>query len=470
MSPNRPDRLGQLLSRRAFISITTSLGLGVAAGLLAACTGQLSNVSQPSPAVQTVEVTRVVEKPVEKVQTVVVTATPAPKSATPVTISFWHGYNPVETKAFDEKIRPAFEQAHANVKIQAQAVPYDDFHKKLLTAIAGGNAPDTIRADIVWVPEFADMGALAQLDSLMEDFASLKNQVYDGPLSTNFWRGHYYGLPLDTNCRALLWNKELYDRASVAGPPKTIDDFKAACEKIKSLGKDIYGYGDGGVYAWAVCPWIWSFGGNLTDPDLTKATGFLNSPETMAAYSFMVDQVKRGIWHPGILGGGFDSGKLYATDHLANALDGPWAPPILKQSYPNKPIHWGLMPAGKGGGISVIGGEDIVLFQQSKSKAEAAEFIRFMLRRETQQTMADVGQMPVLKEFTGSDYMKNHPYFGIFAEQMNSARARPPHPKWPQVEDVLTTTGQLIVRGEKPVGPALDEAAKKIDALLGAKS
>ena len=109
-----------------------------------------------------------------------------------VTVTFWHGYNPDETKVFNEKVVPAFQQAHPNITIQAQAVPYYTFHKKLLTSIAGGQAPDLIRADIIWVPEFADLGALVPLDTSMSDFSTVSGKVFPGPLSTNQFKWHYY--------------------------------------------------------------------------------------------------------------------------------------------------------------------------------------------------------------------------------------------------------------------------------------
>ena len=37
------------------------------------------------------------------------------------------------------------------------------------------------------------------------------------------------------------------------------------------------------------------------------------------------------------------------------------------------------IPAGPGGSVSVVGGEDIVMTKSSKNKAAAAEFTRFML-------------------------------------------------------------------------------------------
>lgn len=413
----------------------------------------------PTPTPGPTATPKVVEK--------VVTPTPAPPG--PVTITFWHGYNPLETKTLDEKVTPAFEKKFPNIKVKAQPVPYDEFHKKLLTAIAGGTAPDLIRADIIWVPEFAEMGALATLDTQMKDFDALKAKVFEGPLSTNLWKGHYYGLPLDTNTRVLIWNKAMFKAAGISEPPKTFDKFVEACKKIKALGKDKYCFADGGTYAWAVNPWIWSSGGDVTDPGITKATGALNGPGTIAAYEFLLDLVKKEYIHPGILGGGVDTWGGLAKDTIAMVLEGPWFPPLFKTQFPDKEYGFALMPAGKGGSISVVGGEDIVMFQQSKNKDAAAEFIRFMLSPETQLTMAEVGQMPVLKELLETDYMKKHPFYGIFLEQLKTAKARTPHPAWPKVEDILTQAGQVILRGEKALKTALDEAAAKIDPLLVVK-
>jgi multiple sugar transport system substrate-binding protein len=447
-------------------TFTSLAGLVMLALLASAC----APAATPTPVVvekeKPVEVTKVVEKPVEVTKQVVVTATPAPPG--PVTITFWHAYNPVETQTLVEKVIPAFEKQFPNIKVEQQAVPYDEFHKKLLTAIAGGTAPDVIRSDIIWVPEFAEMGALVALDELMPDFATLKAKVFAGPLSTNFWKGHYYGLPLDTNTRALMWNKEMYDAAGVSAPPKTMDEFLDMCQKIKALGKDKYCFADGGTYAWAVNPWIWSFGGDITDPAITKATGYLNGPDTVAAYEFLLNLYKNGYLSPSILGGGVGTSDGYAKDMYANLLEGPWMPAIFREQYPQKTIHWALMPAGKGGSISVVGGEDIVMFQQSKNKEAAAEFIRFMLSPETQFTMATVGQVPVRTDVV-DQATKEQPYFAIFFEQLKTAKARTPHPAWPKMEDILTSAGQAILRGEKTPQAALDEAAQKIDAILGAK-
>ncbi len=428
---------------------------------LGACAPAATPAATSAPEMQTVVVTQQVEK--------VVTATPPP--AGPVTITFWHAYNAdTETPFVEKTIIPAFEAAHPDIKVQAVNIPYDQFHQKLLTAMAGGTAPDVARLDIIWVPEFADMGALAPLDQVMSDFNQYKDAVFPGPLSTNYLNGHYYGLPLDTNTRVLVYNKDVFKAAGIANPPATIDEFTADCAKIKALGPNHWCFGDGGTYGWAVDPWIWSFGGDMTNADFSKATGVLNGPDTVAAYQFLKDGVDKGYIHPGIKGGGVDTWGLLGKGQIAMILEGPWFPPSFKTQFPDVQYGMALMPAGKGGSISVVGGEDINMFTQSKNKEAAAEFIRFMLSMDTQMQMASVGQMPVLTATTDSANLSKLPdYFGIFLQQLKNAKARTPVPNWTKIEQILSDDGTAILNGKMTPQAGMDDAAKKIDPLLPQK-
>jgi multiple sugar transport system substrate-binding protein len=83
--------------------------------------------------------------------------------------------------------------------------------------------------------------------------------------------------------------------------------------------------------------------------------------------------------------------------------------------------------------------------------------------------MAETGQLMVLSELLESDYIQNHPYYGIFLEQLKTAKARTPHPSWTKMDEIITNAGQAILREEKSVQQALDEAAAEIDALLASQ-
>src|SRR6266508_738471 len=202
-----------------FVWMFVSL-LIVSATVLAACAPAATPTAAPAteaPAVAT-------EVPTE-------VATEAPTEApAPVTIQYWHTHSDPETAQLD-KVIAAFEAANPGIKVEPSRYAYNDYKTALLTAISSGSVPDVARLDIAWVSEFADQCALVQLDGKLPGFEDIIKDTYPGPLSTNVWKGHYYGLPLDTNTQVLLWNKKLFDAAGIANPPATMEEFAAdACK------------------------------------------------------------------------------------------------------------------------------------------------------------------------------------------------------------------------------------------------
>lgn len=388
----------------------------------------------------------------------------------PVTITFWHTYNEVsaENEMLTQTVIPMFEEAHPDIRVEAVPYPYDGFRQAMLTALAGGQGPDLARLDIIWSPEFADQGVLASLDEVMPDFQDYADRVFPGPLSTNLYEGHYYGLPLDTNTRVFVYNQAMYDAAGIEAAPTTIEELAAQCDAITDLGDEVYAFSDGGTSGWNVLPWIWSFGGDITDPDITTATGYLNSPQTVAAFDFLKSMLDSGCFSDGMIGSGIDNWGGYFNDSIASILEGPWLYPAAAGQYPDFEVNATLMPAGEGGSVSVVGGENIVMFNTSPNQEAALEFLRFTQSPEYQLAMSETGQLTVLPELLETDYYKDHPYYPLFLQQLETARARTPHPAWTQMEEVLSDAGQLILRGEVPTQEALDMAAEEIDALLAA--
>ncbi|MBE3575462.1 MAG: extracellular solute-binding protein [Firmicutes bacterium] len=393
-------------------------------------------------------------------------------AAAKVTLTFWHTYNTQspEEKVLLEEVIPAFEKEHPDIRIQAQGIPYPDFHQKLITSVAGGIVPDVVRMDIIWTPEFARMGALVQVDRL-PGFEAIAKGAFPGPLATCAWQGHYYGVPLDTNTQVILYNKKLFREAGIQEPPKTFAEFAEVARKLTkkdASGKTVqWGFALPGPWAWYFLPWVWSNGGAITDAKITRATGYLNGPRTVEALDFLINLYKEGVLAPTIAQSGLDSWTGLGQGKYAMTQDGPWAFPSLKAQYPNLEIGSFLFPAGAGGkSRSVVGGENLVIFKGSKHPKEAWEFARFMLSMKAQMEMATTGQMPVLKAAIQEPYMQNHPYYGIYLEQLKTALPRTPHPAWAKMEDTMQQAFQAAVAGKVSVKAAMDSAAEEIDGLL----
>lgn len=390
-------------------------------------------------------------------------STAATTSAKATTITFWHGYSPAEVEALEKVVIPRFEKQHPNIDVQPVAIPYDQFHQKLITGAAGGELPDVFRSDIIWVPELAELGLLVRLDKAMKDFKTWADLMFPGPLATNKWKGGYYGLPLDTNTRVLMYNQAALRKAGFRKPPRTFQDLQRMAPALKRKGVQVFA--DGGTSGWSVLPWIWSGGGSLTNPTLTRASGYLNSAKSVAAVDMLVQSHKRGHARFVNVDGGMQTSDGLPKGKYATILDGPWMFPIFQGQYPSFKLRTSKVPAGAGGSVSVVGGEDIVVTTASKNKAASYAFVRFMVSKYAQLEMAKVGQMTIRKDLK-EQMVKIRPYYGIFLEQLKTARPRTPHPQWPKIDQTLESHVARAVKGELTTKQALDRAAKEIDKLL----
>jgi len=390
-------------------------------------------------------------------------------NAPSVTLTFWgtygNGGNKAQTDVLNGTIIPAFEKLHPNVKVNYVDIPYDSLLQKLETSAAGGQLPDLIRSDINWVPKFAALGVFAQLDGKMPDFEKLAADTYPGSLATTKWQGHYYGLPLDTNTRVMISNADALASAGITAPPATFDELKADAAALKD--KKIAVFADKGLQGWTLLPWLWSGGGDIANADLTKATGYLNSPQNVATLQMLVDMYKAGEI-PNLLIG--NTGATSTQDGLpkgkyATILDGPWMHDIWAAQYPKFQPTYSPVPAGPGGSISVVGGEDIVMTTASKHQDAAEQFIAFTQTADYQIAMAKTGQMSVVKSLDDQEAAAV-PYFAPYIKQLQTAKPRPAVPEAPKIDTALQNDLTPAFQGKTSVQAALDKAAHDIDPLL----
>jgi multiple sugar transport system substrate-binding protein len=399
-------------------------------------------------------------------------ASPTPSTtakAAPVTITFWGSYgnggNSTQQDALNKTLIPAFEKANPGITVKYTDIAYDSLLQKLTTSAAGGELPDLVRADLGWVPQFAQNGVLVPLSTSMADYKSLAAKDYPGNVSTNLYKGKYYGLPLDTNSRVLITSQAALDKAGVTAPPTTFGQLATMADKLKGTGVSLFA--DSGLGAWNVSPWIWSGGGQLTNKAETKASGYLNSSRNVATIQMLVDWYKAGLI-PNLITG--NKGATGTSDGLpkttyATIFDGPWMAGIWAGQYPKFQPIYSPIPAGKGGSVSVVGGEDIVLTANSTHQAAAEKFIRFTQSTQFQLAMVKTGQMTV-EPSLASAQAKIAAYYGVYSDQLKTARSRIASPNQSKIDTVLTNALTPAFLGKSSVKDALDSAATQVDALL----
>lgn len=391
----------------------------------------------------------------------------AESSETPVTLNFWHHYSAqsAENETLMNVLIPQFESENPGIKVNAVSHEWAELHDKILVSANSGSLPDVARCDIAWLPEFQKMGVLVALDQEMPNFAEVSGNLLDSAMSTASIEGGVYALALNTNSKILFYNVAMLEAAGVA-VPTTTDEWLAAVRALggtNANGQQVWGWNEPALSGWNLCPFIWTFGGSLTNEEQTVATGYVNSEATVKAVDAFAALVKEGVLT------GFNSGDIPMTDgfgtgRYAMMLEGPWKIAELEGAYPDVAYGTAPMPAGEGGSISVLGGEDIAMFA-SANKEAAWKFMQFMTSEFAQTEMAKCGQIPVNKAALESDAVKNASY-APFIEAIQTAKARPTVATWTEMDNELSIAMTKVVSGEKTAQEAMDELAVKFDALL----
>lgn len=383
-------------------------------------------------------------------------------------ISFWSNYSETENLVFEQQVVPLFENRNPDIDVEVVRLDYDALRDKIVTASAAGSGPDLARIDIIWTPGWGATGILEPLDRY-PGFSGLKQSLFPGPLSTNRLRGQHFGLPLDTNTQVYVYNASLFSEAGTVAP-RTFAEFYDVQRRLTAQqdGQTVrWGYDMGGPWNWHLLPWIWNNGGSVTDEGITTANGYLNSAPTVGALDLIQQWSVSGILAPNIAGSGFDGWGSFTSGKVAARQDGPWFAKWLEDNHQDLDVGYALMPAAPGvTPSSVVGGENIVLLSTSKAKNEAWRFTQFILTEEAQAIMARAGQMPVVRSAIRIPEYQRSLYYGVYLEQLLTAQARTPHPKYSDIEAAMQEAFGLILTGGSSARTALEEATRRVDELL----
>ena len=148
-----------------------------------------------------------------------------------------------EGKAALEKVVTAFKQKYPKVEVEPDFATFDTLNQKISTSIAGGQGYDVLVTGVGWVPPFASKGAFEDLSSFGASAESLGKTVNPAMIPAAEYKGKVYAVPLIASPKPLALRKSLFEKAGLdpAAPPKTMEELKAAAEKltVKDAGGNI---------------------------------------------------------------------------------------------------------------------------------------------------------------------------------------------------------------------------------------
>ncbi len=370
-----------------------------------------------------------------------------------ITITFWHTYGDSEEAVLLDTVLPLWNAAHPNITVNAVRQDGSQYHEMIVTSFATGNGPDVARLDISNIASYAEQGGLVALDTY-DDFATLAENYIDGPLSTSLYKGSYYALPLDTNCKAAVINMNLLEsELGLTEVPATMEEFINAAASRGTYSLSVSGVGD-----WDLYPYFWLFGGSLTNDSFTQATGYLDSQDSIDAINEMLTLHSQNIFTIRDIDGTADA-WAGIQDTFVMFFEGPWY--SFSEDIVAAPI-----PTYEGRSASVVGGEDVAVFATSQYQDAAYEFAKFLTSEEVQLAMLQVGQLPILKSLVDNETVLSNPTWAVYMEQLESAQARIPSPNNDEIKTIWSNAMTDIFLNGADVATTLSNAATAIDAEL----
>ncbi|MFE6029720.1 extracellular solute-binding protein [Streptomyces niveus] len=351
-----------------------------------------------------------------------------------------------EDKVF-KKLAEDFEAKHKGVDVKYVNVPFGEAQNKFKNAAGSGSgAPDVIRSEVAWTPEFADLGYLAPLDGT----AALKDEkdfVPQAAASTKY-DGKTYAVPQVIDSLGIFYNKKLFKDAGVE-VPTTIDELKTVSKAIKDkTGKTgMYLRGDD---AYWFLSFLYGEGGDLVDAKGKTVT--VDSPAGVKAMEVVKDLVDSGAAKTDATDGWENMQAAFKGGDVAMMINGPWA---IADTYAGPQFkdkaNLGVapVPAGSAGQGAPQGGHNLAVYAGSKNLDASYAFVEYMSSAESQAKITtELNLLPTRTSvYSQPDVAKNE-IVGFFKPVVDKAIERPWIPETGSLFAPLVTEYTKVLTGQ----------------------
>ncbi|MFE3515958.1 extracellular solute-binding protein [Streptomyces sp. NPDC059166] len=351
-----------------------------------------------------------------------------------------------EDKVF-KKIAEGFEKEHPKVDVKYVNVPFGEAQNKFKNAAqSGSGAPDVIRSEVAWTPEFADLGYLAPLDGT----AALKDQddFLEQAAASTKYKDKTYAVPQVIDSMGIFYNKKIFADAGVE-VPKTIADLKTASATIKKkTGKTgLYLRGDD---AYWFLSFLYGEGGDLVDAKSKTVT--VDKPEGVKAFETVKDLVDSGAAKTDATDGWENMQSSFKDGKVAMMINGPWAvaDTLTGKEFTDK-ANLGIapVPAGSAAQGAPQGGHNLAVYAGSKNLDASYAFVDYMTSVQTQaQTAGELNLLPTRTSAYAKQEAADSEIVQFFKPVVETAVERPWIPETGSLFAPLVTEYTKVLTGQ----------------------
>ena len=398
-----------------------------------------------------------------------------PKEPTePVTIRF-SVFSSVAESPQMKKFKKQFEGEHPNITVEFEGVGPAQAKDKVLTQIAGGNAPDAAFVDASFVQDLASRGALVNLDGYIAGSDSVAADDYvEGFRNGASFQGSMYGLPFDGETTGLFYRTDLFQEAGIDGPPQTWAEFEDAAAKLTDPSKNQYGVAMfSSEAAYYFYPWLWQAGGDVLTPDGQNMA--LDSPEAVEAAEFYVELARKYAPPDYLPTDSWEGRVTFASGKSAMYIAGNWFAGNTILEFPDIEGKWASapLPRGDAGCATTVAGDSLIVLGDSEQQDAAWMWIEFLSRPENMTTWT-IGEetttlLPPRDSLLQSDQLTSHnkEFLQGFADDMACAVVSTvEQPKYPEIEAALNEELGKAMIGEQSAAEAIQIASERGEEIL----
>jgi multiple sugar transport system substrate-binding protein len=263
-------------------------------------------------------------------------------------ITFWTGFTDRELGVMKDVVAD-FEQAHPKIHVKVVGGISDD---KIVAAIRGGNAPDVAHSfdagafagaycgNGAWI----DLADYMERDDISEDLFPAVTQKYSK------FEGTRCSLPMLADAYGLYYNKDMFAKAGLSGPPKTVSELMDYAKKLTVRNADgsleVVGLDPfDGFYENVAAHWAPQWGVDWTDESgksiLSTTPGWAEmlqwQKELIDWYGY--DNLVR---FQAKAGDEFSPQQAFERGKLAMNLDGEWRVAFIAAEHPE--LNYGTAP------------------------------------------------------------------------------------------------------------------------------
>jgi multiple sugar transport system substrate-binding protein/raffinose/stachyose/melibiose transport system substrate-binding protein len=277
-------------------------------------------------------------------------------------------------------------QKESGITVKDSPIGHEDFKAGILVRAAGGNLPDVFSYWAGARTQFVvDSGNLHPIDEMWKaaDFDNIITKaIADG---ATMYDGKRYLVPFGYHYEGLFYNKHVMEKAGITEMPKTWDEFKAMCDKLKAAG--ITPIALGSKNRWPAQLWFDYLMLRTAGPDyraaLMSGAASYTDPQVVKVMELWKELVDAGDFTPNANADDWtDAADKVARGEAAMTLMGTWITGYwnLAKLTPGTDYELFEFPTLDAGvpKMALVPADGLVIAANAKNIAGAEKLIEFM--------------------------------------------------------------------------------------------